>query len=263
MIRIVHASDVHIGDACDADLAAAQSAINELAPDCVVLTGDLTQSGRRREFAATKAWLAGIKAPIVGCPGNHDAPVFALHRRFTAPFGRFRDLGLASHWRAPEGAVRVLAINSARGAQLRPDWSQGVYGGEDLARAFAPDAAHWRVIACHHPPQTPPGARLSVRTRNASAMLERLRGAGRTLLLCGHVHAFTVQAVGMGIIATAATLASPRVRGDGQGFNLVELDQKGWRITRWRHQSGAYLEAESVAGGLGADAASASRRVLA
>lgn len=47
---LVHISDLHFGDADQARLNAALVAINAVAPDCVVMTGDLTQSGRQSEF---------------------------------------------------------------------------------------------------------------------------------------------------------------------------------------------------------------------
>jgi 3',5'-cyclic AMP phosphodiesterase CpdA len=233
MVRIAHVSDIHFGDADPRVLAVAKATLNALAPDVVVATGDITQAGRKREFAAARAWFAEIAAPVIGCPGNHDAPVYALHRRFTTPFARFRALGLAAEWRAPDGAAEIVTLNTARALQWRLDWSQGAYAPRDLARALDRRDGGWRVIACHHPPVTPEGAALAVRTRGGAAALTRLERSVRTILLCGHVHAFTCRTVGGVMLATAPSLASSRERGDGLGFALLDLDRTSWRLTRY------------------------------
>jgi hypothetical protein len=146
-----------------------------------------------------------------------------------APFRRFEALGLASSWTDEGGRVSVQSFNSARAVQSRWDWSQGVHAQKDvedaMARAHAGAPRGWRLLACHHPPDTPSQARLSVSTRHGVRTLESLHQAERTLLLCGHVHRFTRTAIGVGEIITAPTLASSRVRQDGCGFVLLRLDE--------------------------------------
>lgn len=95
--------------------------------------------------------------------------------------------------------------------------------------------AGWRLIACHHPPETPPGSAIAVRTRGVARALRGFAPEPRTLLLCGHVHRFTVQAAGVDRPAavTAPTLASPRVREDGQGFLLLEATGAALTIQRF------------------------------
>jgi len=52
LVRIVHLSDIHVSDAHFlADVAGkVVDSINEIAPDIVVVTGDLTQNGSHPEF---------------------------------------------------------------------------------------------------------------------------------------------------------------------------------------------------------------------
>jgi 3',5'-cyclic AMP phosphodiesterase CpdA len=227
MVVIAHLSDIHFGDANQRALEAALAALNTLRPDCIVATGDITQAGRRREFAAAALWFAQLQAPVVGCPGNHDAPVFALHRRFTTPFSRFRALGLGSYWVDPEGRASVSSFNSARALQWRPDWSQGVYAPRDVARAIAVGARSapqgWRIVACHHPPATPAGSPIAARTRRGALGAAMLSDAPRTILLSGHVHGFSLQQRGEALFITAPSLASSRDRAQGLGFVVLKL----------------------------------------
>ena len=234
---LAHISDLHFGDADEGLLRAAQAALNALQPDCIVATGDITQSGRRREFAAAAAWFDGLESPVVACPGNHDAPVFALHRRFTQPFARFQALNLPAAWTDAQGRAAIHTFNSARAAQARWNWSHGAYRQDDIAKALAWTKAAapqgWRILACHHPPRTPKGSPLAAPTKGGPAALRRLEEAPRTLLLCGHVHAPTAEPAGQARILTAPTLASPRRRGHGNGFRVLRLFPETLTVETW------------------------------
>jgi 3',5'-cyclic AMP phosphodiesterase CpdA len=244
MARIAHVSDIHFGDARPAVLEAARAALNRLGADCIIATGDITEAGRRREFAAASAWFKSLDAPIAACPGNHDAPVFSLFQRFTAPFARFEAMGLPAVWARADGTAAASCFNTARGAQNRLDWSQGVCGIEDLEAALAWCAgaapAGWRIVACHHPPTPPDGARLKTRTRHGAAALDRLQETSHTLMLCGHVHAFTRTRIGGALVITAPSLASGRDRGSGLGFLALDLAPALVTATRWSYDGAAF-----------------------
>ncbi len=231
MITIAHLSDLHFGDACAIALHDAQQALFDFKPDCVVATGDITQAGRRSEFAQAAEWFAGLTAPVVLCPGNHDAPVYSLLVRVIAPYRRFENLNFPSNWASAEGHAAVVAWNSARAIQSRLDWSQGVHEAHDvdgalsLARRLAPNG--WRILACHHPPGPPANAPIRVKTKNAAMTRARFGASAKTILLCGHVHQFSQEIVGSALIVTAPTLASSRERGRGRGFVLLRLHDEG------------------------------------
>lgn len=44
----------------------------DAAPDCVVITGDLTDSGTPESYAALRERLACLPVPVYAIPGNHD-----------------------------------------------------------------------------------------------------------------------------------------------------------------------------------------------
>lgn len=133
MVKIAHISDLHCGEASPSRLDRARDAINSQGCDVVVATRDITHSGRRREYAVARRFFAALNAPVVGCPGNHDAPVFDPVVRLFSPFSRFEGLGLASRWDSKCGLVSIRSFNSARAVQLRWDWSQGAYVRQDFA----------------------------------------------------------------------------------------------------------------------------------
>lgn len=235
---LIHISDLHMGERASARLDAALAAINALAPDCIVLTGDVTHSGRQREFRLAASFLAQLRAPVVGAPGNHDAPVFNPALRLLTPFQRFYALGLLRAWDSACGLVSVRAFNSARAFQARSDWSQGVYAHDELlslSRSFKEGAEH-RVFVCHHPPHAPHFSPLRIHTLGAERALAQL--SGTHLFLCGHLHrsaefpAFGQEHL---MVSTAPTLASARERGQDPGFRAMRFGaQRETQDWLWR-----------------------------
>lgn len=225
--RIIHISDVHIGDADAATLKRASESIAVLKPDLIVLSGDVTQSGRRREFAGAAEFLATMPAPIVAAPGNHDAPVFDPFARITRPYRRFRALPVVDRWFSISKSVGVAAISTARAIQARLDWSQGVYRLTALRAALtAVEPCAWRIIVAHHPPVTHEGAWVRSDARRGRKALEILGQHPRTLLLCGHAHGFKMVNLDGPASAffVAPSLASGRPRDGGHGFVVYDFE---------------------------------------
>src|SRR5688572_8134674 len=91
MRTIAHVSDLHFG-ASDARVVAALIAtINDLRPDVVAVSGDLTQRARRWQFREARAFLDRLPGPQIVVPGNHDIPLYNPFYRFASPLQRFRD----------------------------------------------------------------------------------------------------------------------------------------------------------------------------
>ena len=252
-MRIMHITDIHFGDADPGRLEAALAAMDKLKPDCIALTGDLTQAARKREFLDAGVWLRKIKPPIVAAPGNHDTPVYNLPARILDPFGRYADLGLGGFWTGGNGLVAVASVNTARGLQLRKDWSQGAFDLEDVSdaqtrlQASAPDG--WRFLVCHHPPFTPTEALVESSTRRSAKALKLLTPPARTIVLCGHVHGFfLMEHPGTGVrIVAAPSLSSSRERGAGAGFVVIDVTAGALAIQRWRHEGNAFVPDATIA----------------
>src|SRR5262245_6213568 len=98
-------SDPHIrlgDDAPDRALAAAVAAVAALdpAPDAVLVSGDLADTGDPREYARVRELLAPLPMPYHVLPGNHD-DVAALE----AVFGPVS-------YAADVGDLRLVALDS-------------------------------------------------------------------------------------------------------------------------------------------------------
>ncbi|TET53620.1 MAG: metallophosphoesterase, partial [Actinobacteria bacterium] len=75
-LQIAHLTDIHAGSPYFITnlMTRAIEELNELNPDVVIITGDLTNMGFRQEFTTAKAFIDKLKCKnIVVIPGNHDA----------------------------------------------------------------------------------------------------------------------------------------------------------------------------------------------
>lgn len=232
---IAHISDIHFGAV---DLAAARklaAQINDLDVDGVIVTGDLTQAGRKSEFAEAAQYLKTFTPPTLVVPGNHDVPVYNLGRRFSDPWSRWRRY--VSNDLAPAGVYGdafVAGLNSARRAGPSFDWSLGrlsrsqINGtGEKLRDA----STSLKIIAFHHPVTPGPGRAGAAVIPQADRILSEFSKAGADLVLTGHAHiaqaALKETPNGALITAAAGTASSTRLRGEAPSYNLLRWDGAG------------------------------------
>src|SRR5436190_11289696 len=107
VVTIAHISDPHVGSPYFVPnlMNRVIVELNELEPDIVVCTGDLTNEGYRQEYKNWVAYRDRIKSPIVTVPGNHDARnVGYLH---------FEELIGPRHWAADVHGVRIVGADSS------------------------------------------------------------------------------------------------------------------------------------------------------
>lgn len=239
MTRIIHIADLHFG-AEDPDLVAGfEAACTALDPDLIIAAGDFTQAARRRELSAAAAMFARIGKPVVGRPGNHDVPVYALAERAFRPWRRFGQV-LGEHvqpsWQADD--LRVETLHTARRAQWRPDWSLGRAAAQtvdDVIARLAETSASTRILACHHPLIAPDGTDGRAATAGGPEAARRL-AAVCDLVLTGHLHeTFVLPSPDPDqtcwFIGTGTTF-SRRTREEAASFNLIELEPDGIRMTQ-------------------------------
>jgi 3',5'-cyclic AMP phosphodiesterase CpdA len=239
MGRIFHVSDIHFGAVNEKAAEAALEFARAGTFDLVLVTGDVTQSGRRREFADAAAWLKRMPEPVFVTPGNHDTPYWDLAARLFWPWRRWEEsLGHPAHdHQFQNAALMVRGITTARGAQLRANWSKGAIDLDQTRRAAealsqAPAGA-LRVIACHHPLIEMIGGPMTGEVRRGRAAANIFADAGVDLVMTGHVHVPFALPIHLGdksSYAVGAGTLSLRLRGSPPGFNVVEWDPREVRV---------------------------------
>jgi 3',5'-cyclic AMP phosphodiesterase CpdA len=203
----------------------------------LVVSGDITQHGDRDEFRAAAAWLATLAGPQLLTPGNHDTPWLGLIERMAMPFARYsRAIGPPREASFDAPGLSVRAINSARGWQIRLNWSKGEISHNQAEtvskRLEAAPADAVRVLVCHHPLVEVKDAPMTARVRGGRFAARRFAQASIDLVLSGHLHAPFVQVLPFfdeRTYAIGASTLSVRERGAAPGFNVIEID--GDRMT--------------------------------
>ena len=239
-VRFAHLSDIHFGGELQAATEASLQAVDAFDPTFIAVTGDLTLNGLPREFRAAQAWLARLRQPTVVTPGNHDTPYWNLPLRALRPFDRYRRyIGpVDAAFDSPQISVR--ALNSARGAQPRPDWSKGAMTLEKVKQIVWGEGA--RVFACHHPLIDIKGAPVTGGVHRGALATALLAEAGVELVLTGHVHvpfALPLTLAGHACYAIGAGTLSQRIRGAPPSFSTVIMTDAAFEVTvqAWNGQS--------------------------
>ena len=224
-------SDIHFGGEDALALEAASAYARAARFDLLVVSGDLTQYGQPVEFRRAGEWLNGLPTPRLATPGNHDTPWMGLKDRLLRPFQSYENaIGPpAEDGFETEGLV-ARAINSARGWQIRLNWSKGEIDRRQVERvagqfAAAPPGAV-RVLACHHPLVEAIGEPMTARVRGGDHAARRMNAAAVDIVLTGHLHAPFVQALPHGdsmTYAVGAGTLSLRERGSPPGFNVIDI----------------------------------------
>src|SRR5438874_11967269 len=111
MFRIVQLSELHCGQQffLPQHLERAIGEVNEIEPDVVVISGDLTSNGFKDEYALARDYLNRIDCgSMVVIPGNHDSR--------NVGYVHFEDLFGARHSVLNAGRPTIVAVASTEPA---------------------------------------------------------------------------------------------------------------------------------------------------
>ena len=225
--QIAHISDIHCGGPhfVPSLIERAIGEINDLGPDLVICTGDLTTFGFKQEFAQAKAYLDRIECEaIVVVPGNHDSR--------NVGYVHFEDLFGDRNSVLRVGPATVVAVDSTE-----PDLDHGQIGRGRyrwIEEQFAQEDSDLRVFVCHHHLLPVPG---TGRERNviydAGDTIECLQRAGVHLVLSGHKHVPYAWKLENLFVVNAGTVSTLRLRGKTRPcYNVIEVT--GPHVDVWR-----------------------------
>ncbi len=247
--RILHVSDLHFGrNDKSASIEALARLIEDVGPELVIASGDLTHRGLRSQHERAAEFLRGLGLPLLTIPGNHDIP-YTFPRRFTSPWLEFERL-----WDETEPVYRsetllVVGLNSVRpwrhqSGRLRPDQ---VDRAQRLLRDAPPTAL--RVVTFHHHLLGPPWRSRKKPVAKRNVVLAGLVDAGADLILAGHIHQSTIaerrefelstpggeRAV---VVSIAPGFGQPRPdrRGEARGLHVYDIGEEALRALTyiWR-----------------------------
>ena len=229
-LRIAQISDIHCGElSFDREMMSSTiKRINHMAPDLVVVAGDLTAAGYEWEFAEAAGWLNEIEYPKIIVPGNHDARnVGFVHFRYF--FGkRFSTIREAFHRERAERlratGYTVVAVDSSE-----PDLNDGRVGREHypwIKEQFLRHPDDIKIFVIHHHLVSIPG---TGRERNiitdAGDVLAELTQLDIDVVLSGHKHVPFFWGVNGMLVCNSGTTSTRRVRGrTPPSWNEIQVD---------------------------------------
>jgi 3',5'-cyclic AMP phosphodiesterase CpdA len=256
--RILHLSDLHFGrNDKPESIEALARLIEDVRPELVIATGDLTHRGLRSQHERAGEFLRGLELPLVTIPGNHDIP-YTFPKRFTSPWHEFERL-----WETTEPVYRSDSLVVAGLNSVRP-WrhQSGAVRDHQLERVreiFTGADAAYRIVILHHHLLGPPWRSRKRPVAKRNRVLAGLVDAGAELVLAGHIHQSTVaerrefelstpggeRAV---VVSIAPGFGQPRPnrRGEARGLHVYEIGEKtlqtltyiwrddGWGLTAMR-----------------------------
>jgi 3',5'-cyclic AMP phosphodiesterase CpdA len=246
MRTIAHLSDLHFGRVDAAVLAPLTEFLQAARPDVLVVSGDLTQRAKSKEFIAARDFLETFSIPKIIVPGNHDVPLYDVFRRFFSPLERYqRHITADMEPFFADDEIAVLGMNSARsltfkGGRVNSDQLERV-----RARLGTLDDKVVKILVTHHPFDLPAHMSRDDLVGRARKGMKAFASCGVDVLLGGHMHSSeAVSTEGRykhgtysALSIQAGTATSTRQRGEVNSFNLlrvecdrVEVDQIGWAV---------------------------------
>jgi 3',5'-cyclic AMP phosphodiesterase CpdA len=251
MRTVVHLSDLHFGRINEATIDPLLLRVGDLRPDVVVVSGDLTQRARTREFQEARRFLDSLPKPQIVVPGNHDVPAYNLVKRVLEPLRGYRrhitDDLLPSYI---DDEVAVCGLNSTRSFTTK----HGRLRERDVARVRATlmplSASVTRIVACHHPFDLPARHARRDLIGNAEGAMRAFAECRVDVILSGHLHlghtsrtAARYRIPGYSaLIVQAGTAISSRSRGEVNSFNVLHLRGETLGVERltWDAKAAGY-----------------------
>ena len=226
-IKLVQISDIHCCSSYFDDklMDATVEQVNELAPDILIISGDLTAEGFLHEYEVANEQIKRfkVKRKLI-IPGNHDA----------------RNVGYRIFEKLVGNPFPMMKINRdliVCGADsTEPDLDDGKIGRHwtmKLKQRFSGEFDFKILVMHHHVISVPNSGREMNILQDAGDVLKMATKAGVDLILSGHKHIpWLWNLEGMQIL-TCCTTTTKRVRGFHKpSYNIIEINDSKLKISR-------------------------------
>lgn len=232
--RFIHISDLHFGTEEEKLVDLLLEKICSAAPELVIVSGDFTQIGNEEEYHKAAQFLKRLNCPFLAVPGNHDIPARNLIARLFSPYGKYRKY--ITHELCPQietDTFLLAGFNTARRALPHWNWANGAFSSTQLVRFrnfFRPYEERWKICVLHHPVHKMEHSPLKVKVFGGKKLLAAMEEGQVDLVLTGHVHHASVTSLGRAddgqtVYVSASTALSSRLRSQGNGYNIIDLEQ--------------------------------------
>ena len=190
MSVLLHISDLHFGTEDPPVVRALQKLAADLAPDALIVSGDITQRARPGQFAAARAFCDSLRVSrMMSLPGNHDIPLYNVLARVVAPWHGYR----AAFGHELEPVIEladavVIGVNTTRperhtDGEVSPQQIRRVVGQlRDVPREKL------RIVVTHQPACVMREEDEKDRLHGGEDAVQAWATGGADLVLGGHIH---------------------------------------------------------------------------
>ncbi|MDO5289271.1 MAG: metallophosphoesterase [Pseudomonadota bacterium] len=202
---ILHLTDLHFGTERPEVAQALLALAAQCRPGLIVLSGDITQRARARQFVRARAFVQQLCAAsgadaardVLAVAGNHDVPLGNLALRLFDPYGPYLR-HFAGHFGHGTGSalapvigregVCLIGVNTTRAWRHKHGQVSAAQVDEVAARLRAAPAHALKLVVTHQPLHVLEADDTKDLARGHRAALARWAQAGADLLLAGHIH---------------------------------------------------------------------------
>lgn len=235
---LVQISDIHCGPMFRREtFRSAIKEVNEMSPDIVLVTGDLTENGLISEFKTAARGLRRLKAEkVIYVSGNHDyrSTGYLLFKEFF-PFLQVTELG----------DVIIAVLSSAR-----PDRDDGEVGHRQnlwLESTLGKHQDKVKIVTMHHHviPVPDTGAD-QITVIDAGDVLRSLTKSNVNLVLCGHRHRPWRWKIEDMLVVHAGSVSCEKLRGFFyNSYNVISVE-KGKIEATLKIVNGEFIEFDEI-----------------
>lgn len=245
MRTLLHLSDLHFGRIDESLLEPLRAFAEKLAPQLVIVSGDLTQRARTAQFQQARRFLDSLPQPQIVVPGNHDVPMHDVFSRFARPLEKYqRIITQDLQPTYVDAEIGVVGVDTVRSFTIK----NGRINEEQIEKLRATfdamPAGVLKIVASHHPFDLPDTQATQDLVGRAPLAMQTFADCGVDLLLAGHMHTSHTGNTGAhypqgdyaALVVQAGTATSTRERGESNSFNVVVLDGTRIEVQRlsWR-----------------------------
>lgn len=232
--RMAHISDLHFasGHFREDWWIGLLGIMDDLGPDLVIVTGDLTMDGHVPEYERAASFLKDMKWPMLVVPGNHDS-MNQGHVIFKEMFGTRKPY-------FENDAVVVQGLDSSM-----PDLHEGEIGRHNYPLiSKLGDKDKVRIVAMHHHAIPVPGTGRELNIlMDSGDFLRTCMDSGVNAVLSGHRHLPWVWNLQGIYFITAGTACTSRLKGRSHpSFNSMEIENGDLSVSRFDVDTGERVD---------------------